>query len=132
MWACSLAHTYSYIYLSMNLTNHYSQNETAEGHSEARVQLEARIRSGEARLAVIGMGYVGLPLAVVFAEAGVPVTGIDVSAPRMDQLNGGDSYIEDIATDRLHPLVEAGMLQGRPTSRCWPRWTPLASVYPRR
>jgi UDP-N-acetyl-D-glucosamine dehydrogenase len=96
----------------MNPTDHPSQNETAKDYSDARLQLQAKIRSGEARLAVIGMGYVGLPLAVVFAEAGVPVTGIDVSAPRMDQLNGGDSYIEDIATQRLGPLVEAGTLQG--------------------
>ncbi|NNF03852.1 MAG: hypothetical protein HKN17_05235 [Rhodothermales bacterium] len=58
-----------------------------------------------ARLAVIGMGYVGLPLSVVFAEAGVPVVGIDLSTRKMELLNEGTSYIEDIPTERLAPLV---------------------------
>ena len=71
-------------------------------------------RSNEqsARLAVIGMGYVGLPLAVVFAEAGVPVVGIDLSARKMELLNEGTSYIEDIPTSRLAPLVEQGLIRG--------------------
>jgi len=64
------------------------------------------------RLAVIGMGYVGLPLSVVFAEAGVPVVGIDLSRRKMDLLNEGTSYIEDIPTERLAPLVEKGLIRG--------------------
>lgn len=74
--------------------------------------LRARIEGKTARLGVIGMGYVGLPLAVVFAEAGVEVVGFDVSAARMDQMNAGDSYIEDIPSERLAPLVEQGLIRG--------------------
>ncbi len=62
------------------------------------------------RVGVIGLGYVGLPLAVVFAEAGVPVLGLDSSVPRVAQVNGGESYIEDIPSTRLAPLVEQGLI----------------------
>ena len=63
------------------------------------------------RVGVIGLGYVGLPLAVVFAEAGVPVLGLDSSTPRVAQVNGGESYIEDVPSTRLAPLVEQGLIQ---------------------
>ena len=63
-------------------------------------------------LGIIGMGYVGLPLAVVFAESGVRVTGFDVSDEKMSMLNDGVSYIEDIPSSRLAPLVEAGLMSG--------------------
>jgi len=62
------------------------------------------------RVGVIGLGYVGLPLAVVFAEAGVPVLGLDSSTPRVAQVNGGESYIEDVPSARLAPLVEQGLI----------------------
>jgi len=62
------------------------------------------------RIGVIGLGYVGLPLAVVFAEAGVPVLGLDSSTPRVAQVNGGESYIEDVPSARLAPLVEQGLI----------------------
>ena len=63
-------------------------------------------------LGIIGMGYVGLPLAVVFAEAGVRVIGFDVSDEKISFLNGGSSYIEDIPSSRLVSLVEAGLITG--------------------
>ena len=63
------------------------------------------------RIGVIGLGYVGLPLAVVFAEAGVPVLGLDSSVPRVAQVNAGESYIEDVPSQRLAPLVEQGLIQ---------------------
>ncbi len=63
------------------------------------------------RIGVIGLGYVGLPLAVVFAEAGVPVLGLDSSVPRVAQVNAGESYIEDVPSPRLAPLVEQGLIQ---------------------
>ncbi len=72
----------------------------------------ARIHDKSIKLGVIGMGYVGLPLATVFAEAGVQVVGFDVSAPRMAQLNRGESYIEDIPSAQVARLVEAGLLRG--------------------
>ncbi len=63
------------------------------------------------RIGVIGLGYVGLPLSVVFAEAGVPVLGLDSSVPRVAQVNAGESYIEDVPSPRLAPLVEQGLIQ---------------------
>ncbi|MDA0752834.1 MAG: nucleotide sugar dehydrogenase, partial [Verrucomicrobia bacterium] len=63
-------------------------------------------------LAVIGMGYVGLPLAVTFAESGIRVVGLDLSAEKMRMLNEGESYIEDIPSERLAHLVSAGMVRG--------------------
>ena len=71
-----------------------------------------KIDGREATVAVVGMGYVGLPLAVVFAEAGLRVVGLDVSQARMDLLNGGQSYIEDIPSDTVARLVASGHLRG--------------------
>ena len=66
------------------------------------------------KIAVIGMGYVGLPLAVVFAEAGVEVVGVEYDAARCDRINRGDSYIVDVASDALAPLVEKGLITATP------------------
>jgi UDP-N-acetyl-D-glucosamine dehydrogenase len=64
-----------------------------------------KFHTRQAHVAVIGLGYVGLPLAVVFAEAGYRVTGIDVDPRKVDALNRGESYVEDIPSSRLAPLV---------------------------
>ncbi|HVU14863.1 MAG TPA: nucleotide sugar dehydrogenase [Phototrophicaceae bacterium] len=69
-----------------------------------------RLHKREAKVGLVGLGYVGLPLAVEFAEAGFTVLGMDVSASKVQQLNQGESYIGDIPTARLKPLVEAGKL----------------------
>ncbi len=68
-------------------------------------QLLARINSHTAVVAVIGLGYVGLPLAVAFAERGFPVVGIDVDRRKVDALNRGESYVQDIPSARLAPLL---------------------------
>jgi UDP-N-acetyl-D-glucosamine dehydrogenase len=60
---------------------------------------------------VVGLGYVGLPLAVEFAEAGFHVTGIDIDERKVADLNRGESYIQDVPTAVLKPLVEKGMLR---------------------
>lgn len=73
--------------------------------------LLSKIESRELDLAIIGLGYVGLPLAVAFAEAGFRVTGIDISADKVTSINRGQSYVEDVASDTLQPLVKAGMLR---------------------
>jgi len=70
--------------------------------------LEEKIKARTARVGIIGLGYVGLPLAVEFARAGFPVTGIDVQESKVARLNRGDSYVQDVPTDVLRPLVEAG------------------------
>jgi len=63
-----------------------------------------------AKVAVLGLGYVGLPLAVVFAESGFKVIGIDPIAEKVDMLNKGESYILDIPTERVAKLVSEGFL----------------------
>jgi UDP-N-acetyl-D-glucosamine dehydrogenase len=63
------------------------------------------------RVAVVGLGYVGLPLAVTFAEGGVPVLGLDAIQAKVDLVNAGESYIEDVSSERLAGLVEAGMVR---------------------
>lgn len=68
--------------------------------------LETRIEKRTARLAVIGLGYVGLPLAVELAQAGFEVHGIDIDAKRVAQLNAGRSYIQDVPTADVRTLVK--------------------------
>lgn len=63
------------------------------------------------RVGVIGLGYVGLPLAVVFAEAGVPVVGLDVVDEKVAAINRGISHIEDVPSERLAPLTGSGILR---------------------
>ena len=72
--------------------------------------LEEKIRSRTARVGIVGLGYVGLPLAVEFARAGFSVTGIDISEDKTRRVNAGDSYVGDIPTSTLRPLVESGKL----------------------
>src|SRR5215831_16399392 len=56
-----------------------------------------RIQARQANIGVIGLGYVGLPLAVEFAKAGFHVTGFDVDSCKSDQINAGVSYIPDVS-----------------------------------
>ncbi|MDX1616863.1 MAG: nucleotide sugar dehydrogenase [Candidatus Promineifilaceae bacterium] len=65
-------------------------------------------------IGVVGLGYVGLPLAVAFAEAGFTVVGVDVDANKIRTLKQGQSYIEDVPASRLAPLVSQEKL--RPTT----------------
>ena len=67
-----------------------------------------KIGSKEALVCVVGLGYVGLPLAVVFAEAGFRVVGIDVDPERVRAIGEGRSYVPDVATETLAPLVSDG------------------------
>lgn len=73
--------------------------------------LEEKIRSRKARVGVVGLGYVGLPLAVEFARAGFSVTGIDVSNAKTQRVNLGDSYVGDVPSATLAPLVGSGKLR---------------------
>jgi UDP-N-acetyl-D-glucosamine dehydrogenase len=61
-------------------------------------------------VAIVGAGYVGLPLARTFADAGKHVLLVDVDPTRVEQLNRGESYIEDVPTEALKPLVDAGLV----------------------
>lgn len=73
-------------------------------------QLLKKLENKTAKVAVIGIGYVGLPLAAVLAEAGFDVVGIDPMKEKVDKLNQGISYIDDISTEKIKTLVDAGKL----------------------
>src|SRR6476620_3683709 len=73
--------------------------------------LEEKIRARTARVGIVGLGYVGLPLAVEFAKAGYTVTGIDVSDDKTRRVNAGESYIGDISSVTLAGLVSSGKLR---------------------
>jgi UDP-N-acetyl-D-glucosamine dehydrogenase len=68
----------------------------------------SRIASRSARIGVIGQGYVGLPLALVFEEAGFTVTGFDVDPRKIEALGRGESYIKHIGSDRVAAAVKRG------------------------
>src|SRR5690349_14665777 len=65
-----------------------------------------RSRLRAMQIGIIGLGYVGLPLAVAFAEAGCDVVGLDVDGDKVAALNDGRSYIEDVPSSALEPLGE--------------------------
>src|SRR3981081_3188328 len=69
--------------------------------------LQDKIKNRTARVGIVGLGYVGLPLAVEFAKAGFSVTGIDVLEQKVARLNWGDSYVQDVPSLDLASLVEA-------------------------
>lgn len=71
--------------------------------------LIAKFGASNAHIAVIGLGYVGLPLAVNFAKAGYQVTGIDLDQRKVDAINRGDSYISDVSSAELAPYVRTGV-----------------------
>ncbi len=73
--------------------------------------LEELIASRQALVGVVGLGYVGLPLAVEFAGAGLHVLGFDMQSAKVDAVNSGESYISDVSGERLKPLAESGRLQ---------------------
>jgi UDP-N-acetyl-D-glucosamine dehydrogenase len=73
-------------------------------------ELEKKLQDRSARLAVIGLGYVGLPLAVEYAKAGFEVVGIDLSTEKIESIRRGESYIGDVDAAELAALVESGKL----------------------
>ena len=86
------------------------ENEVAP-MSAAAARLRERIGTRTAKVGVLGLGYVGLPLAVEFARAGFDVTGIDVQAAKVKQFNEGRSYVKDVTDDVFGPLIESGKLR---------------------
>jgi UDP-N-acetyl-D-glucosamine dehydrogenase len=72
--------------------------------------IAAKIAAKSAKVGIIGLGYVGLPLACLFAEKGFSVTGFDIDPKKIDVLNAGRSYIKHIPAARVRPLVKAGKL----------------------
>jgi UDP-N-acetyl-D-glucosamine dehydrogenase len=78
--------------------------------SESFHQLGDKIRQKTARVGIVGLGYVGLPLAAEYAKAGYAVTGIDVMETKVSQLNSGHSYVQDVPGDEVAELVAKGKL----------------------
>lgn len=77
-----------------------------------------KIDHGTAKITVVGMGYVGLPLALTFAEAGFEVFGFDTNEARVAQLLAGDSYILDVAPERIERSVGSGKFRPTTSETC--------------
>jgi UDP-N-acetyl-D-glucosamine dehydrogenase len=91
-------------------------SQTVEQSSEQQSsrtadELRKRITTRKARVGVLGLGYVGLPLAVEFAHSGFEVVGFDVQQAKVDQFNSGQSYVKDVKDEVFRPLIESGKLR---------------------
>jgi UDP-N-acetyl-D-glucosamine dehydrogenase len=82
-------------------------------------ELLARIKQRTARVAVVGLGYVGLPLAEAFAAVGYPVVGFDVDPDKVKKLKTGHSYIGHIASARIIELTKQGRFEATADPRCF-------------
>lgn len=78
--------------------------------NEPAEMLRKKIDSREARIAILGMGYVGLPLALTFCSQGFPVTGIDTNGERVRKIQEGESYITDVSSEALGDMVSTRRL----------------------
>src|SRR5437868_3295332 len=85
-----------------------TQTTPTSAHAD---RLLRKIESRDARVAVVGLGYVGLPLAVEFAAAGFNVTGIDLDTNKIKAINSGHSYIKDVEEQAVRAVVDAGKLR---------------------
>jgi UDP-N-acetyl-D-glucosamine dehydrogenase len=79
--------------------------------TDCKHDLLAKLARSEVRVGIVGLGYVGLPLAVAFAEAGLRVTGIDLDPDKVNAICRGESYIPDVSSESLRPLVDSRMLE---------------------
>jgi UDP-N-acetyl-D-glucosamine dehydrogenase len=80
---------------------------TAARSAEVFTELKNKIESKTARVGIVGLGYVGLPLAMEFAKAGFSVTGIDVLSSKVDGLNRGESHVQDVPPSDVAELIVA-------------------------
>ncbi|MAF86154.1 MAG: UDP-N-acetyl-D-glucosamine dehydrogenase [Dehalococcoidales bacterium] len=75
------------------------------------MDLEQKIRNKSALVGIIGLGYVGLPLAIAFSQAGFKVLGVDIQQKRADLVNKGQSYIANISNDSLSAAIASNLLE---------------------
>jgi len=80
-----------------------------------------KFQNKTARVAVMGMGYVGLPFCHRFAEAGFTVVGVDPVKEKMEKINHGESYIMDVPTAKWQLLVNRANLPAPLITPYWPR-----------
>jgi len=99
-----------------------NQNEgtqtAATAAAEIRAQLVRQIEARTARIAVIGLGYVGLPLAVEFAHAGFAVAGVDIDEQKIRTINEGGSYVRDVKAEAVAEMLAGGRLQATSDYSC--------------
>lgn len=74
-----------------------------------KMNLKQRVSAHQAQIGIVGLGYVGLPLALRFVEVGFPVLGLDIDAQKVNKLNDGQSYIEHISADAVRAAKARGM-----------------------
>ena len=74
-------------------------------------QLKEKILSQKATIGVVGLGYVGMPIALEFAKKGFQVIGMDVSEPKVEMLNQGENFIEDLKDEEIAQVVKDGFLK---------------------
>ncbi len=78
---------------------------------DQKLALRSRIETHEARVGVMGLGYVGLPVVVAFAEAGFPTLGFDVAESVVDLISRGESHIGDVSAESVQAVIDAGTLE---------------------
>ncbi|MCJ7556298.1 MAG: nucleotide sugar dehydrogenase, partial [Gammaproteobacteria bacterium] len=79
--------------------------------------LIARFKSKDAVIGIVGLGYVGLPLALRYSHVGYRVLGLDIDPVKAEKLNRGETYIEHIASSRIQKMVEEGFVATTDFSR---------------
>ena len=97
--------------------------------TDVRGSILNKISTRQATVAVIGLGYVGLPLGVALAESGLRVVGIDIDARRVSSLNAGQSYIPDVPAERLSALLANTAPNGHGQSAVYQSSLSLGSFY---
>src|SRR5437667_12469611 len=94
--------------------------------------LMQKITERSAHVSVIGLGYVGLPLALGFAQAGYQVTGIDTDLQKIAGIQAGLSHVQDVCSTALRQVVHSGRLRATSDFGCWRRSTVSAYACRRR
>jgi UDP-N-acetyl-D-glucosamine dehydrogenase len=88
--------------------------QSVDAHSDILTRFQTRVQDSTAQVGVVGMGYVGLPIALLFAKKGFQTTGFDIDPVKIDSLRRGNSYIKHIPESEIAQEVQLGLFH--PTS----------------